>query len=62
MLESADLSLVSSMLNMLRAMICTRRSVDSGSGDFEISALNWSSRLLCATGKSSVSICVYNLP
>ena len=54
--------MVSSMLNMLRAMICTSLSVDSGSGDLEISARNWSSKLLCATGKSSVSIWVYSLP
>ena len=59
---SVDLSFVSSMMNMFRTMICTSLSVDKGSGDLLMRTRNWSRRLPWATGKSSVSICVYNLP
>ena len=50
------------MMNMLRATIWTRRSVESGRGDLEIKTLNWSSKEAWATGKSSVSMPVYSLP
>ena len=44
LVESA-INFFSSMIYMLRAMICTSLSVDRANGDLEMSTLNWSSKL-----------------
>ena len=45
MLVESAINFFSSMIYMLRAMICTSLSVDRANGDLEMSTLNWSSKL-----------------